>query len=114
MHQMVVLINERVPRRAVGSLVYVAVLRFVGALLVRILFNTQIVGMHEAGLELFPDGKDYDALGLSLAQGTGYTTYDTPNTFRPPGHPFFLAALYTVFGHSYAAVKVIQSVLCAL
>jgi len=114
MHPMGVLINERVLRRPVGSPAYAAVLLFAGALLVRILFNTQVVEMHEAGLELFPDGKDYDALGVSLAQGTGYAIHGTPNTFRPPGYPFFLAALYTVFGHSYAAVKVIQSVLGAL
>ena len=90
------------------------ILLFAGALLVRILFNVYITGIDNGGLELFPDGKDYDALGLSLAQGTGYAIHGTPNTFRPPGYPFFLAVLYTVFGHSYAAVKVVQSCLDAL
>jgi 4-amino-4-deoxy-L-arabinose transferase-like glycosyltransferase len=31
--------------------------------------------------------------------------------FRPPGYPYFLAAIYTVFGHGYVAPRVIQMLL---
>ena len=92
----------------------VPLMLFACAFLVRFLFNVYVTGIENAGLELYPDGKDYDALALSLANGSGYELYHVPNTFRPPGYPMFLAAVYTLFGHSYAAVKVIQSVLGGL
>ncbi len=87
---------------------------FAGALLVRILFNVYLVGMEEPGLVNFPDGKDYDAIGRSLANGTGFEVNHSPDTFRPPGYPFFLAAIYTIGGPGYAAVKIVQSVIGAL
>lgn len=86
---------------------------FACALLVRLLFNASVTGMENAGLELFPDGKEYDALGLSLASGSGYEQHHAPDTFRPPGYPLFLAAVYALFGHSFAAVKILQSLLGA-
>lgn len=86
---------------------------FACALFVRILFNVSVTGMENAGLELFPDGKEYDALGLSLANGSGYEQHHVPDTSRPPGYPFFLAAVYALFGHSIIAVKVLQSILDA-
>lgn len=90
-----------------------ALLLFAVAVLVRILFNVSVTGMENGGLELFPDGKDYDALGWSLANGSGYELNHAPYTFRPPGYPVFLAAVYMLFGHSIAAVKILQSVLDA-
>ncbi len=108
------LVNAGASERMVESPAWVAVLVVAAAFLVRILFNVYIIGMQEAGLELFPDGKDYDALGRSLATGSGFAIQGVPNTFRPPGYPFFLAALYMIFGHSYAAVKIAQSLLGAL
>jgi 4-amino-4-deoxy-L-arabinose transferase-like glycosyltransferase len=86
----------------------------VGAFLVRLLFNVFVTGMDNAGLDSFHDGRDYDALGLSLATGSGYMVQGQPNTFRAPGYPFFLAGVYALFGHSVAAVKVLQSALGAL
>ena len=106
--------NEGASERVAESPAWVAVFIVAAAFLVRILFNVYIVGMQEPGLELFPDGKDYDALGLSLAGGSGFAMHGVPNTSRPPGYPFFLAALYMIFGHSYAAVKIAQSLLGAL
>ena len=91
----------------------VPILLFACALLVRILFNVYVTGIDNAGLDLYPDGKDYDALGWSLATGSGYEINHAPNTFRPPGYPMFLAAVYALFGHSVAAVKVLQSILDA-
>ena len=86
----------------------------------------------------------YDMLGRSLAAGQGYRWYgrsdvarlrpyletyyaiDLPTaavpengyttTFRPPGYPFFLGAVYVAAGltHRLAAVRLIQAVLGAL
>jgi 4-amino-4-deoxy-L-arabinose transferase-like glycosyltransferase len=108
------LVNAGTSERIVESPAWAAVFIVAAALLVRILFNVYVVGMQQVGLELFPDGKDYDALGLSLATGTGFAIHGVPNTFRPPGYPLFLAALYKIFGHSYVAVKIAQSGLGAL
>ena len=82
---------------------------FVAAFLMRLIFNVYVMGIDDAGIERFPDGKDYDALALALAGGTGYEIDQSPNTFRPPGYPFFLAAVYALAGHSFAVVKVLQS-----
>jgi 4-amino-4-deoxy-L-arabinose transferase-like glycosyltransferase len=87
---------------------------FVGALIVRILFNVLVVGMDKPGFALFPDGEEYDAIARSLAAGTGFEVAHAPNTFRPPGYPFFLAAIYVLVGHSYPAVKIVQSAVGAL
>jgi 4-amino-4-deoxy-L-arabinose transferase-like glycosyltransferase len=108
------LVNPGASERIVESPAWVGVLVVAAAFFVRILFNVYIIGMQEAGLELFPDGKDYDALGVSLAAGSGFAIHGVPNTFRAPGYPFFLAALYMIFGHSYVAVKIAQSLLGAL
>ncbi len=86
---------------------------FAVALLVRLLFNIFVMGLENSGLELFPDGKEYDALGLSLAEGSGYAQNQSPDTYRPPGYPLFLAAVYALFGHSIAVVKILQSILDA-
>lgn len=93
--------------------VSVPLILFTVALLVRVLFNVFVMGMENGGLDLFPDGKEYDALGLSLAEGSGYARSQVPDTYRPPGYPLFLAAVYALFGHSVAAVKVLQSILDA-
>ena len=87
---------------------------FVAAFLMRLIFNVYVMGIDDAGIERFPDGKDYDALALALAGGTGYEIDQSPNTFRPPGYPFFLAAVYALAGHSFAVVKVLQSLIGAL
>jgi 4-amino-4-deoxy-L-arabinose transferase-like glycosyltransferase len=87
---------------------------FTCALVVRLLFNVYVTGIEDAGLEVFPDGKAYDALGWSLANGSGFRQHHAPDTSHPPGYPFFLAAVYALFGHSYAAVKILQSIIGAL
>src|SRR5436189_6242920 len=90
------------------------ILLLTGALVVRILFNVYVMGLENSGFQLYPDSKDYDALGLSLASGSGFADNHSPNTYRPPGYPFFLAAIYGCLGHYYAGVTVIQSLLGAL
>jgi len=56
-----------------------------------------------------------DAVGWNLANGNGYTASQSepfvPGIFRTPGYPFFLAAVYFLFGHSVTAVYVAQAVM---
>ena len=91
-----------------------AILVIFTAFLVRILFNVYVVGIEEPGLGVFPDSKEYDALGWSLASGRGFGIDEVPSTYRAPGYPFFLSIIYVLFGHSYAAVKIIQSLIGSL
>lgn len=61
------------------------------------------------------DAVDYDTLAVNLASGHGFSLNpDVPTPKRPPGFPFFLAAVYSVFGHSYPAAMALQAVLGAL
>ncbi|MDP2696266.1 MAG: glycosyltransferase family 39 protein [bacterium] len=58
------------------------------------------------------DAKSYDEMAWNLVQGGEYSVSDI---YRPgPGYSFFLAAIYFIFGHSYEAVWIIQSLLFAL
>ncbi len=54
----------------------------------------------------FPDSYRYDALGLSILEGKGYPTIATA-----PAYPFFLSAVYFIFGHSFKIVWIVQSIL---
>jgi 4-amino-4-deoxy-L-arabinose transferase-like glycosyltransferase len=48
------------------------------------------------------DGVEYDLLARNTAAGKGYVWNDgTPTSFRAPGFPLFLAAIYSLFGDSY-------------
>ena len=87
---------------------------FAAALIVRLLFNIYVIGLDIPTQDTFSDWKEYDLVGLSLASGTGFTIYGMPYLIHPPGYPLFLGLLYLLFGHSYAAVKVAQSLLGAL
>ena len=61
------------------------------------------------------DAVGYDKFGLSLSKGEGYINTDgTPCVYFPPFYPFFLSVIYKLFGHSYLAVRVIQSIIGAL
>ncbi len=49
-----------------------------------------------------------DQLGWGIASGSG------PGAgpyFRPPGYPYFIAAVYTLFGHAFGAVRLVQALL---
>lgn len=59
-----------------------------------------------------------DAVGWNLASGNGFTASQVeprvPGIYRTPGYPAFLAAVYSLFGHSYFAVYASQALLDAL
>jgi 4-amino-4-deoxy-L-arabinose transferase-like glycosyltransferase len=49
--------------------------------------------------DLVHDAWGYDYHARSLAIGEGYgLSHERPTAFRPPGYPFLLAGVYTVFG----------------
>lgn len=64
---------------------------------------------------LVRDAVDYDKLGWNMAAYGKYTTENPslgiPDTFRPPLYPLFLSIVYKLFGHNYAAVRLIQALL---
>ncbi len=61
------------------------------------------------------DALDYDTLAVNLYSGHGFSLNpDVPTPRRAPGYPFFLAAVYTVFGHSLLAARLLQALLGAL
>ncbi|PIT92428.1 MAG: hypothetical protein COU08_02435 [Candidatus Harrisonbacteria bacterium CG10_big_fil_rev_8_21_14_0_10_42_17] len=58
------------------------------------------------------DAATYDNIAVNIAKGDGY-----PNEAigRPgPGYEYFLAGIYLLFGHSYKAVWIIQSLLLSM
>lgn len=63
-------------------------------------------------LSIPPNFESYDALGWNLARGAGFTFneegIESPYFFRTPGYPLFLAAVYSLFGHTLRAVFVFQ------
>lgn len=66
-------------------------------------------------LRTWPDAVCFERLALNLLDGNGYSTSASypylPNSSMTPGYPAFLAAIYSVFGHSPYAVVVIQILL---
>lgn len=61
------------------------------------------------------DGIFFDQLAVNLTAGKWMVTADNlPTAFRTPGYPFFLASLYTLFGHSMAVARAGNILLGAL
>lgn len=65
---------------------------------------------------LWNDELDYDRIAVNLLKHHQFTEYPgQPYSYRPPGYPFFLAAVYSVFGlRNHMAVKLIQALLGAM
>ncbi len=61
------------------------------------------------------DATNYEGLALRLANGEGYVQADgTPTAFWPVGYPAFLAGIYIVFGQSWMAAYMVNSILGAV
>lgn len=58
----------------------------------------------------------FDELAWNFIQGNGYVFQpgQTPAVQRPPGYPFFLMAIYFIFGKEVWIVQIIQSLLGGL
>lgn len=66
-------------------------------------------------LDIRSDSRVYDELARSLLAGEDYfSTYEPARSYRPPMYPFFLAGVYTIFGHDHTAVRTLQAILGAL
>lgn len=82
---------------------------FILALAIRFIF---VLKSHDIPAS---DAWVYDRLGLSIAEGRGYTDSDgTPHSLYPPFYPLVLSVIYRVCGHNYTAVRLAQSILGAL
>ncbi len=58
------------------------------------------------------DGVRYDWIATNVIEGNGYGYKPgQPDAWRPPGYPFFLIAVYFIFGKNYYTVRVIQVLL---
>ena len=89
--------------------IYIITAIFLLALTVRLIVVLPDNSMPEG------DAYVYDSLAVSLSQGQGYLNSNgTAHSFYPPFYPFFLSLIYRLFGHSYIAVRVIQSMIGAL
>ncbi len=72
-----------------------------------------VLATRDLGIAL-DDMFQYDALAESIRTGQGYTWYSgIPTAFRAPLYPLFLAAIYTLFGHRFLAVRIIQAIMGA-
>lgn len=67
------------------------------------------------------DAKEYDQYAWNLSQGRGYrgispdvSDRDHLTAYRPPGTSLLWAALYSIFGHQYGVVRVVNCLLGAL
>lgn len=87
---------------------YLMIAIFLTALVLRLIFTLQDNAMPSS------DAVVYDTLGLSIAEGKGYADKNgTPHSHYPVFYPVFLSMVYKFFGHSYTAVKIIQSIIGA-
>jgi 4-amino-4-deoxy-L-arabinose transferase-like glycosyltransferase len=83
---------------------------FVVALILRLI---PVLLTRDVGIAL-DDMFQYDALAESIRLGQGYAWYGgIPTAFRAPLYPLFLAVIYSVFGHQFLAVRIIQAVIGA-
>jgi hypothetical protein len=87
---------------------YFLIFIFLAALVIRLAFVLPSNDIPSA------DAYVYDRLGLSIAHGNGYVDVNgDAHTFYPPFYPIFLSLIYILFGHSYAAVRIIQALMGA-
>jgi hypothetical protein len=66
------------------------------------------------GAMAFSDEGDYDRIGQALAHGQGFVNGGTITAFHPPGEPFYLAAVYLVFGHRIVLAEALQALMLAV
>lgn len=81
------------------------------ALIIRILFLA--VAMPE-GVEFregtTSDAPFFDKLAVNIVKGQGFQD-ENELIFKPPAYPLFLAGVYSVFGHHYQWVRIIQALI---
>ena len=88
---------RRIPWRALGL---VAIVAFAARL---------IMSLHLGETLNFQDSREYHALASHLAESRSYQAEGEPTAYWPPGYPFFLALVYSLFGPSVTAARIAQS-----
>lgn len=73
-----------------------------------------MVATHTLNAAPQEDELDYHHLAQNLLAGHGYSLDGVPVVNRAPAYPFFLALVYTIFGESPTAARLVQAVLLAL
>lgn len=68
----------------------------------------------EIGNPLIMDAQNYDRIAVNISKGSGFALYGVPTAFVAPLYPFFLSLIYTVFGHNYWVVKILQAIIGGL
>ena len=105
-------LTARLPAIIDNDRAFVAVV-FVIALVLRLIYVTRI--MSDANyLDAGADGRVYDQLAWSIATGAGVPDwFSTRFPLLLLGYVYFVAAVYTIAGHSYVAVTAVQALLGA-
>lgn len=101
---------------------YFIIFIFIFALFLRIGYALleRIIPYSEAAAgAAYNEAAGFDEIGKHIALGKGYRMSDGPiendeAAFWPPGYAFFLGIIYIIFGHSYPALWIIQSIIGAL
>lgn len=61
------------------------------------------------------DGAQYDTMARNIiTEHTFSDQFSKSTTYWAPGYPFFLSAIYKIFGINYIALRVVQAILSAL
>ena len=85
---------------------------------ISVVFYINYSRIYDPKIDMGGDNIVYYSLGQALHQGEGYTniiTLDkTPHTHFPPGYPFFISKVISVFPDSIATVKIANAVLLNL
>ena len=81
---------------------------FILALVVRVVFVLFFPSLFAA------DTGQYDDMACSLLNGNGFSLSGIPTAERPPLYSLFLAGIYSLFGQSHLAVKLVQAILGAI
>jgi len=77
-------------------------------------FLLRVISIFVVEPSLTSDPLMYHNLARSLLENGTYTLGGTVTAYRPPGYPFFLAALYALPGSDILAVRLVQSMVDAL
>ncbi|OGY63180.1 MAG: hypothetical protein A3I24_02920 [Candidatus Harrisonbacteria bacterium RIFCSPLOWO2_02_FULL_41_13b] len=77
-----------------------------------LIFGISILYSFTSQVPPMVDAKKYDNFAVHLSQGGNYDVGYLK--FAGPGYPLFLAGIYSIFGHSYVLIWIIQAVLHTL
>jgi 4-amino-4-deoxy-L-arabinose transferase-like glycosyltransferase len=86
---------------------------FIGILLLA--FILRLVWVLATPTQPISDFKEFDRLAVSLTDGKGYVNSSgQPTAYRPPGYIYFMAGIYTIFGHHVIAIRLVNVLLGVL